>query len=62
MNEKEMIMFLPDGRYEYLRINVYTQDGKEKFDYKNAYKRILTAKEQQRYLLHNELPKPIAIV
>ncbi|KPU59565.1 hypothetical protein [Bacillus wiedmannii] len=61
MREKEMIMFLPDGRYEYLRINVYTEDGKTKLDYKNAYKRILTVKEQQRYLLHNELPKPITI-
>lgn len=62
MNEREMIMFLPDGRYEYLRINAYMKDGKTKFDYKNAYKRILTDKEKERYLLHNELPKPITIV
>lgn len=62
MCEKEMIMFLPDGRYEYLRINVYTQDGKTKFDYKNAYKRILTDQEKQDYLLHNKVPRPITIV
>ncbi|MCU5181616.1 hypothetical protein [Bacillus toyonensis] len=62
MHEREMIMFLPDGRYEYLRIEVYIQDGKTKLDYANAYKRILTVKEKQQYLLNNELPKPIAIV
>ncbi|PFY51559.1 hypothetical protein [Bacillus pseudomycoides] len=62
MCEREMINFLPDGRFEYLRIKTYTQDGKTKFDYENAYKRILTEKEKQDYILHNELPKSITIM
>ncbi|MES5896965.1 hypothetical protein [Bacillus cereus group sp. RP43] len=61
MDEREMMMFLPDGRYEYLRIKVYKQNGKTKLDYANAYKRILTDKEKQQYLLNEELHKPITI-